>query len=86
MTNEEQSLRKVRAHLARMSTALHALLNEINPPAIAPLPPHTDVGAEVWTEAGLRAFSIVHSLSETVDQALKDVNRLRTGTLPYVAK
>lgn len=82
MTNEEQGLRKVHAHLARMSTALHALLSEMNPPAVKPLPPHTDVEAVVWTKAGMRAFSIVRSLSETVGQALKDVTRLRSKTRP----
>lgn len=80
MSTEEQVLEKVHARLAKMSVALHELLQEINPPAIEPLRPHADAEAVVWTDKELAAFATVSSLSETVDQALKEVIRLRTRT------
>ena len=63
-----------------MVVALHELLQEINPPATEPLPPHTDVEAVTWTRKELAAFRIVRSLEGAANQALNDTIQLRTGT------
>ena len=64
-------------HLTRISVELYELLQQINPPALVPLPAGQDVPANRLDEATPRVFSAVlaaHDAVETARRAIMSSN------------
>ncbi len=60
-------------HLTRIGGELYELLNQINPPALDPLPANRDVPATLLDEATPRVFSAVRAAYDAVEAARRAV-------------
>ena len=63
---------RVYKHLTRISVELYELLNQINPPALDPLPAGRDIPATL-DETTLRMFSGVKAAYDAVETARKAI-------------